>query len=73
MEQSLMTQGVIPESAAESPSRAFVCAVARLLETDATDILLELGYDYPEGAFRGEDTQPAQRSAREKSGREIRC
>lgn len=35
-------------SSMEGPSLDFIRAVARLLETDADDILSELGYSHPE-------------------------
>ena len=36
----------------ERPSETFVRAVADLLETDADDILAELGYEYREAVVR---------------------
>ena len=46
METSVMEENVEEAFEIERPSEAFVKAVADLLETDATDILSELGYSY---------------------------
>lgn len=46
METSVFDEGLLDEFEIERPSEAFVRAVADLLETDATDILSELGYTY---------------------------
>ena len=46
METSVLDEGMYGVVENERPSEAFVRAVADLLETDATDILSELGYTY---------------------------
>ena len=46
MEMSVLEEYVPGEIETERPSEAFVRAVADLLETDANDILSELGYTY---------------------------
>ncbi len=46
METAIMEGGVAPICEDERPSEAFVRMVADFLETDANDILSELGYTY---------------------------
>jgi hypothetical protein len=43
--------------AADRPSEDFIRAVADLLETDARDILVEMGYVYPEAVMA--EAEPA--------------
>jgi hypothetical protein len=46
METSVLEEGASQAYEIERPSEAFVRMVADLLETDANDILSELGYTY---------------------------
>jgi hypothetical protein len=46
METSVLEEGIGDPLEYERPSEAFVRAVADLLETDATDMLSELGYTF---------------------------
>jgi hypothetical protein len=59
METSVMEECIADTFEAERPSEAFVKAVADLLETDATDILSELGYTYGQAMLNSEPVKQA--------------